>query len=62
MSDYCDLGALEGFTCGQASDPEGKTGIDTEPAEPARKQAWFAADVLPKSGSRIRAWSYPNPA
>ena len=27
MSGYCDLGALEGFTCGQASDPEGKTGV-----------------------------------
>ena len=27
MPNYCDLGALEGFTCGQASDPLGKTGV-----------------------------------
>ena len=27
MPNYCDLGALEGFTCGQASDPVGKTGV-----------------------------------
>lgn len=27
MSDYCDFGGLQGFTCGQASDLEGKTGV-----------------------------------
>ena len=27
MPNYCDLEALEGFTCGQASDPVGKTGV-----------------------------------
>jgi L-aminopeptidase/D-esterase-like protein len=27
MPNYCDLGALEGFTCGQASDLVGKTGV-----------------------------------
>lgn len=27
MPNYCDLTALEGFTCGQASDPVGKTGV-----------------------------------
>lgn len=27
MSDYCDFGELQGFTCGQASDLEGKTGV-----------------------------------
>lgn len=27
MPNYCDVGGLEGFTCGQASDPMGKTGV-----------------------------------